>query len=114
MRLDLDVRIEVADPVTRRFELGMPDVARAVEHLPLQVGDVDDVEIDEAERADSRRREIERGRRPQPARADEQHTRRLDPLLAVEADVRQDEVAAIAVELFAGEIHAGNLLWGFS
>ena len=44
-----------------RGELRPADVARAVEDLSLEVGLVDAIEIDEAERADTGRREVERG-----------------------------------------------------
>ncbi len=51
---------------------GRPDVGRPEEDLAVQVRLVDDVEVDEAERADAGGREIQRGRRAEAARADEQ------------------------------------------
>ena len=61
MRLDGDVRIHLAEPVDRRCELGAPDVAGAVQELAVQVGDVDAIEVDDAQRADARCGEVERG-----------------------------------------------------
>ena len=76
-----------------------PTSRGAVDDLPLQVAEVDDVEVDEAERADAGRGEIERRRRAEPARADAQHARRLQPPLPFLADFGQQQVTAVALPL---------------
>ena len=53
--------------------LARPMSDGAVQDLALEVGEVDPVAVDDAERADPRGREIERGRAAEPAGADEQH-----------------------------------------
>jgi hypothetical protein len=53
VRDDAHFRVERRQPAGRRLDLAPPDVARAVQDLPLQVAEVDDVEIDEAQRADA-------------------------------------------------------------
>ena len=83
----------------RRFELRPADVGRAVDDLTLQVAEVDDVEVDDAESADARRGEIERRRRAEPAGADAEHARRLQPPLPFLADFRQQQVPAVALPL---------------
>ena len=55
------------------------------------------------ERADAGRREIFEHRRAEPAGADHQHPRALQPLLAGAADLRQHDVARIAFQLFRRE-----------
>ena len=67
--------------------------------LALQVADVDHVEVDESDGPDARGREIHRRRRAQPACADAEHARGLQPLLAFYADLGQHQVAAVALEL---------------
>ena len=79
--------------------LAMPTV-RVVDHLPLQIGQRDDIVVDDAERADAGRRQIFEHRRAEPAGADHQHARALQPLLAGAADLRQHDVARIALQFF--------------
>ena len=69
----------------------------------MQVGLVDDVEVDEPERAHPGGREIQRGRRAEPARAHEQHAARLQLRLSLGADLGKDQMARIALELFLRE-----------
>ena len=65
---------------------------------------VDDVEVDQAERADAGGGEIERERRAEAAGADAEDLRGLQLLLAFHADFGQDEVARVAGDLFVGEL----------
>ena len=94
-------------PIGRRLQLRPPDVSRAVEHLPLQVAEVDGVEVDEAERADAGRREVERRRRSESAGADAEHLRRLELPLTLDADLRHDQVPAVAPHLVVRERRQG-------
>ena len=64
-----------------------------MQDLPLQVRLVDDVEVHDADRADARGREVERGRRAEAARAHEEHPGALQLALPRDADVGEDEVA---------------------
>ena len=57
------------------LDLRHADAARRVEDLALQVRRVDGVGVDEAERADAGRREVERRGRAEAAGAEEQHLR---------------------------------------
>src|SRR5438094_1167632 len=59
---DLDVGVQVAQRLRRRFDLGPADVVVSVEQLALEVGGVDDVEVDDADLADAGRRQVH-GRR---------------------------------------------------
>jgi len=63
-----------------------------VKNLPLQVAEVDGVEIDDADRADTCCREIQRGRRSQAAGTDAQNPRRLEAALPFRPDLRKDQV----------------------
>ena len=90
------------EPVAGRVQFGPADVGGAVQDLPLQIAEIDDVEIDEAEPADAGCGEVEAQRRAEAAGADEQHAGRFEPLLAVDADLRHDQVPAVAGD-FAGE-----------
>jgi len=87
----------------------MADVARVVENLSLQIAHVDDVEVDEAERADAGRREVERSRRSQSAGADAQHLRGFELSLARVPDLRHDQMPAVSPHLVVRE--RGRLGW---
>ena len=70
-----------------------------MQDLALQVAQVDDVVVDDADRADAGRREVEGRRRAEPAGADQQHLGVEQLRLPLLADLGQQEVAAVAVEL---------------
>src|SRR5437879_2491784 len=77
VRLDLHLGIDRRQPIARRRQLRSSDVGGAVKNLALQVAEVDDVEVDEAERSDAGGGEIHRDRRAKAACADAQHLGRF-------------------------------------
>jgi hypothetical protein len=82
-----------------------------VEHLTLKVRHVHHVAVHEAHGAHARRGQIERGGGAQAARPDEQHLGAQELALSLLADVREEEVAAVALDLVAGErrvLHHGQ------
>ena len=85
-------------------ELRAADVGRAVEDLPLQVAEIHDIEVDDAERADAGGGQVHRHRRTQAAGADAQHLGRFQLALTVHADFRHDEVPAVALDLVVGQL----------
>ena len=70
--------------ISRRLGLRHPDPLGVVDHLALQVGGVDDVVVDEADRADAGGGEVERRRRAEAAGAEQQHLRVEQLQLALE------------------------------
>ncbi len=90
------LRVDREQLVFRGVQLRAADVRRPVKNLPLQVAEVHDVEVNDADRADARRGEIQRDRRSQAAGADAEDLRRLQLLLTLHANFRQDQVAAVA------------------
>jgi hypothetical protein len=83
-----------------------------VNDLSLQVRLVDDVVVDDAERANARGGEVEQRRAPESARADDEHLRVLQPLLSGHAEVRDDEVPAVAPDLVDRQFVGGFHEWG--
>ncbi len=102
----LDVGVEPFDEDPRRLGLRHPDPLGVVDHLALQVGGVDDVVVDEADGADPGGGQVERGRRPEAAGAEQQHLGVEKLELAVDADLREQRVAGVAVALLGG--HPGG------
>ena len=97
------VRVERLDGALRGEHLRLAEAVGRVDDLALQVGLVDDVRVHDPERADARGREVERGRRAESARADEEDARVEDALLAVLADLGDEQVPAVARALLRGE-----------
>ena len=103
------MRVERADEVARALGLGAADVDGAVDHLPLKIADADRVVVDDADGADARCGEIRDHRAAETARADDQHLRRLELLLARSADARAGRDAA-----HSGASHRARTAQGFA
>ncbi len=96
---ELDLRIGRPQPLGGGFELAPPDVRFRVENLALEIRPVDEVEIGQAEPADSRRRKIERRRRAQAAHSDDEDAPRRQALLARDPDLGQRQMARITAQV---------------
>ena len=102
--LDLDFRVDVVESFAGGFEFAAAHVLGAVDDLSLEVAELDSVEIDESDRADAGRCQVERRRRAEAACPDEQDASLLQPLLPLHAYLGHDEVSAVAVDLFLREL----------
>src|SRR5262249_41238097 len=111
IRNDFDVRVQTRKMLFGRLQFWPPDVLRGVKNLPLQVSYIHNVEIDQAQLSDARRRQIETERRSQPAGADQQHLCLLQLELPFHADFGHDEVPAIAQHFLVRQLgcHLKNL-----
>ena len=69
---DLDLGVERVDRLLGRLDLAVPHPVGRVDDLALEVADVDDVEVDDADGADARSGEIEHRRRAEATGTDEQ------------------------------------------
>jgi hypothetical protein len=100
---DCDVGVERVDRLLGRLDLRHADPCRGVDHLALEVREVDDVVVDDAERADAGRGEVQRGRRAEAAGAEQQHARVEQLLLAALADLGDQDVARVALALLGAK-----------
>ena len=57
---DVDFRIQVLQTPRGHGHLRLPDIRRRIHHLALQVGDIDAIEIDDADASDTGRGQIKR------------------------------------------------------
>ena len=105
---DLHVRIDVQHVLAGGVELLAADVLGAVNDLALQVGEIDDVEIDQADFADAGGGQVQAERRAQSARADQQHVGGLELQLAFHADFGHDQVARVAEDFVLRERDPGG------
>jgi hypothetical protein len=106
---DMAFGIDLAQRAFARRGLFHADRIGAVQDLALQVGQVDRVAIGQHQGADAGRGQVEGRRRTQAAGADHQRARIDDVLLAFDADLRQQDVAAVAQQLLV--VTSGYLSW---
>ncbi len=106
VRLDPDQRVQRRERGGEACHLGLADAVGPVRHLTLQIGQLDRVVVDEPDRADARRRQIQRQRAAEPAGADHQHAGRAQPRLSDAADLGQQDVPRVALDFSLGELHA--------
>ena len=78
------------------IDLVAAHVLGEVNHLALQIGEIDDVEIHQADAADAGGGQIEAERRAEPAGADQQHLGGLEFQLAFHPHLGHDQVARVA------------------
>ncbi len=101
---DVEVRVQALEHDLGGVDLELADCRGGVDDLALQVACVDGVEVDEADGADSCGGEIERERSAEASGADAEDLGGLQLLLALHADLGQDQVAGVAGDLFVGEL----------
>src|SRR5579862_2483451 len=101
--LNFDVGIQVGQPRAGRFALVLADVAGAKSHLPLQVGEINHIEIHQAQFAHARRGQIQAQRRSETASADQKNLGIFQLELTLHTDFRHDQVAAVAQNFFVGQ-----------
>lgn len=96
MRGDVDLGIQIEDALARGIELLAPDVGRAVEDLPVQIREIDAIEVDEPDPADPRRREIGRNGAAEASGADDERGAGAESALAFGADLGKGDLAGVA------------------
>ena len=69
-----------------------------MKNLPLQISEINTVEIDKPKCSDTGRCQIQRGRGAQTTGSDAQNTRCLESFLSLGSDFRHDEVPRIALQ----------------
>ena len=104
MNVDRDIGIDLPHSVARGLGLGSAYVGLPVNDLPLQIGFIDRVELNDAKGADSGSRQVHECRAAQAAGADAEHAGVLQTLLSDHSDIGDDQVAAIAPDFVDRQI----------
>ena len=104
--------VEGAQPLGGGVDLRAPHVGRAVQVLAVQVAELDDVVVDDAETPpgagrEPRADELGQQHAAEPARADDEHARVGERVLRGGAEAGQSELARVAGGVGHGEIVAG-------
>src|SRR3972149_3083333 len=116
VRDDLDVRVVGLQRLLGREHLRLADVLVLVEDLALQVREVDEVEVDDADGADAGEGQVESDGRAEGAGADDEHLRVDDLALTDAADLGHDDVPRVARHLLRRQRKARAVVsgWGAS
>ena len=104
------MRVDLAQPFLGQLDLRAAHVGGAEEHLPLEIAQVDPIEIDDADAADSGGRQVHSQRGAETAGSDDQGTRRAQPNLALHAHLGQREVAAVARDLLRVQLAGRSIV----
>ena len=99
MRNYISLWIVGVESLDCRLHLRLADVAVVVEHLALEVGNVNSVEVDESYRPHSGEGQVDRYRRSQTARSDDQRLCVYQLSLSNAAHLGHDDVAAVPSHL---------------
>ena len=107
VQFDLDLRVDVAEPVLRGFQFAAADVLCSVKNLALQVGKIHLIEIDNPDCSDAGCCEIKRGRRPESAGANAQNASCLQPALPLGRNFRHDKMTRVALQFRSTQMCRG-------
>ena len=100
---DVERGVERVELLLRGVDLLASNILGRVNDLALQIAGVDHVKVDEAQSANSRCGQVESQRRAEAACADAKDFGGLEALLALHADLGQDQMAGVASEFVVCE-----------
>ncbi len=94
--------------VPGRIHLAATHISLTVKDLPLEVGEVDQVVVDDGQGAHPGRGEVEGRRRAEPTGSDEEHTRVRQATLALLTDTGKEQVPRVPRALGGRQRRAGG------
>ncbi len=97
LRFELQARIDGTQPIDRRDGLGLAEVSLGEESLSLQIGQLDDVTVDERQPPHPAAGKLLCGNGSQRATAQDHHVRRGDSVLPGRADPRQNRLPMVTI-----------------
>src|ERR1700737_2510454 len=109
MGLDAHAGIDCGECRARALYLEVADALGRMDDLALQIGQVDPVRSGDADRPDPGGPEVEQHGRAEPAGADDEHARLQQPDLALLADLVEDQVTGVALELLLAQLHRSQI-----
>src|SRR5207249_6772117 len=105
MNDDFDAGVDAVDGFLDRLRFGPADVGVGVKNLALEIGEIDGVEINNAEFADAGGGQIHGDGRAESSRANAQDTGGTDFLLAGQTDFGQDQVPRVTADFVIAQLH---------
>lgn len=106
--VDLNGRVEGEGAAFRGLDFGNADATVGMDHLPVEVGAVDDVGVHEDEMADAGRGEVQDGGAAEAAAADDDDAGIEERSGALGAALGEERLAAVPLDLGLGEVGLGG------
>ena len=100
---DVDVRVDRGDRLLGGVDLGDADPVRRMDHLALQVREIDLVVVDDADRADPGGGQVERGGRTEPPGPQQEYLGVQQLLLALGTHLGEEQVARVPLTLLGAQ-----------
>src|SRR4030095_6733242 len=88
-----------------RFQFSPTDVLRSVKNLPLKIGKIDIIEIDNPDGPNAGGCQVKRGRRSESSGADAQNTRSFEAILTLGCNLGHDEMTRVALHFLNSQPH---------
>src|SRR6266550_462053 len=98
--LDGNVRIGAEYPLARDVDFRTADICSRIQDLPMYVGQIDFVEIDDSNHARSRGRKVDRSRTAESAGTNDENSRRREPPLSLNSEFRKRKLSAVPFQFF--------------
>ena len=102
--IDLDVGVDGFHLLLGALDLRTPHILREMDDLSLEVAQIHDIAVDNADRSYTGSSEIHGGRGSEATRTDDKHFGVEDLLLTLQADILKENVAAVTLYLRFSEI----------
>ncbi len=99
-RLHYDIGVKLAHNPFDHINLGRANIRLSIKYLALKVGSADDIIINHAQPANTRRCKILDSGAANPARTNDQDMRVQQADLPCPANLLQDDMAGVAIKLF--------------
>ncbi len=100
-----DIRVNVRDAAVRGFGLRSSDGRRIVQHLPLQIAELNHVSVDHAQAANARGRQVEGGGRSESSGANQENRSVLQSFLSAGPHLWQDDLAVVTQGFLGSKAH---------
>ena len=105
VQFDFDLRVNVVQAISRGFQFISADIFCAVKNLPLKIGKIDLVEIDNTNGPNAGSRQIKRSRRSKSSCPDAQDARSFESILPLGRNLGHDEMTRVTLQFFNIQSH---------
>src|SRR5207237_10846249 len=101
----LDLMVNLDQAISRVFQFISADIFLSVKNLPLNIGKIDLVEIDNTNGPNAGSRQIKRSRRSKSSCPDAQDARSFESILPLGRNLGHDEMTRVTLQFFNIQSH---------
>ena len=111
MQVDLHIGIDFLDGVASTVDFFTANISGAMENLPLKIGKIHRVKIDQTNPSNASGGEIEGDRGAETSCSDAEDAGGLEALLTLKCHFRHDEMAGVTRNLVIAEFDRSDACW---